>query len=115
LDRFLELGLLIPLEDGLFDELDLAVGRLLARGLELGLSPEEWTFYPRLAEEIVDQELDLRRRYTSELPKERDIAVTLEFTRSARAYRAYVIDRTFQRRIMAFKGLKDRHSDKGSE
>lgn len=100
--------LLMPLEPGRFDRTDAAVGRILARGLELGVRPEDVDFYPRLAEEIVDREMAVRGRLTADLSVEDDAAATLDLTRMARALRAYVIDRVFQIRIMHMKGLKDR-------
>jgi len=99
--------LLLPLEPDRFDQEDVAVGRILKSGMDQGLAPADCGFYPRLAEEIVDEEMALRRRLTAVLPFERDAALTLELTRAARALRAYVIDRVFQHRVMSIKGLKD--------
>jgi DNA-binding transcriptional MerR regulator len=100
--------LLVPLEDGRFDREDAAVGKLLKAGLELGFKIEELAFYPRLADEIVTNELDLRQRHTRELTFEEDAALTLEMTPVARGLRTYVIDRVMQRRLIAFKGLKNK-------
>jgi hypothetical protein len=98
--------LLIPLEDGHFDAQDLALGRLLARGLALGIDPADLDFYPRLAAEIVDHEMALRNRHTREMGFEQNAGITLELTGIARSLRAYVIDRTLQRKLIRYQGLK---------
>jgi DNA-binding transcriptional MerR regulator len=98
--------LLQPLEEDRFDQEDVAVGRVLKKALNLGVSPEECTFYPRLAEKIVDEEMALRQRFTEALPVTENAAVTLELTRGARVLRNYIIDRVFQWRIIAMGGLK---------
>jgi DNA-binding transcriptional MerR regulator len=98
--------LIIPLEQDRFDEQDVALGRLLARGLTLGIDPADLAFYPRLAAEIVAHEMDLRNRHTSEMGFEQDAGVTLELTGIARSLRAYVIDRTMQRELIRYQGLK---------
>lgn len=100
--------LLVPLENGRFDREDVAVGKLLKIGLQLGFKIEELTFYPQLADQIVQHEIDLRRRHTQDLTFDEDAALTLEMTRVARGLRTYIIDRVMQRRLIAFKGLKNK-------
>lgn len=100
--------LLVPLEDGCFDREDVAVGSLLKTGMQLGFKIEELSFYPRLADQIVENELALRSRHTRDLAFEADAALTLEMTPIARGLRAYIIDRLMQRRLIAFKGLKNK-------
>lgn len=100
--------LLVPLEDGCFDREDVAVGKLLKTGLALGFEIEELDFYPRLADQIVAQELELRLRHTRDMAFDEDAAATLEMTHVARGLRAYIIDRLMQRRLIAFKGLKNK-------
>jgi hypothetical protein len=68
--------LIMPLEEGLFDDQDVALGRLLARSLALGIDPADLAFYPRLAQEIVAHEMALRNRHTSEMGFEQDAGVT---------------------------------------
>jgi DNA-binding transcriptional MerR regulator len=92
--------LLVPLEDGCFDREDVAVGKLLKSGLQLGFKIEELAFYPRMADQIVANELDLRLRHTRDLAFEEDAALTLEMTPIARGLRAYIIDRVMQRRLI---------------
>jgi len=100
--------LLIPLENERFDREDVAVGKLLKNGLQLGFQFEELTFYPQLADQIVQNEIELRRRHTHDLAFDEDAALTLEMTHVARGLRTYIIDRVMQRRLISFKGLKDK-------
>jgi len=102
--------LLVPLEDGCFDQEDVAVGKLLKTGLQLGFEIEELAFYPRLADQIVTNELKLRLRHTRDLTFDEDASLTLEMTPVARGLRAYIIDRVMQRRLIAFKGLKNKEN-----
>lgn len=107
-DNFCRLGILIPMEDGHFDARDQAVGALLKKGIDLGIEADALTFYPELADQIVGNEIALRKRYTKALSFEKDAALTLEMTQMARGLRTYIIDRTMQKKLIAFKGLKDR-------
>ena len=107
LDRIISLKIISPLESGLFDQEDVAVGRMLKRGIDIGLRIDDWAFYVRLAEEIVDNEMELRAKCTADLSFEEDAVLTMELTKAGRALRAYVIDRRFQRRIIKMKGLKN--------
>lgn len=105
--ELLAAGVLLPLKAGKFDQEDVSMGRLLRGGLDLGLTPAECGYYHDLAAEIVDREMAVRERLTARLPLEQNARLTLELTRAARALRAYVIDRVFQRRVMALRG--ERH------
>jgi DNA-binding transcriptional MerR regulator len=106
-EALVQARLLVPLEDGRFDPEDVAVAKLLRTGLALGFEIDELSFYPKLADEIVAREIDLRQRHTRELSFDEDAAMTLEMTRLARGLRAYIIDRVMQRRLIVFKGLKN--------
>jgi DNA-binding transcriptional MerR regulator len=110
-DRLCRARLLNPMTDDRFDAEDQAVGRLLKKGLDLGIPIAALSFYPELAQLIVEQEIDLRRRCTEPLAFEKDAALTLELTRMARGLRSYVIDRVMQKRLMTFKGLKNRKTN----
>ncbi len=105
--------ILIPVADGRFDAEDQAMGRLLKKGLDLGMTVADLAFYPSLADAMVDKEIALRRQFTEPLSFEKDAALTLELTRMARGLRTYVIDRIMQRRLIAFKGLKNRNAKTG--
>ena len=107
LERLLALGLLLPLEPGKYDQQDLAMARVYARGRAQGLRPEDVAFYPRLGKKIVDQEMRLRSRLTKDLPPAADARATLGLVQAARATRSYVIDRLFQLRVAASEDLKD--------
>jgi DNA-binding transcriptional MerR regulator len=99
--------LLLPLQQGMYDQEDLAIARIYAMNQALGRTLEEIAFYPRLGKQIVDHEMALRRRVTSHLPEDQDAFHTIEMVKAARALRAYIIDRLFQHRVMAAKDLKD--------
>jgi DNA-binding transcriptional MerR regulator len=103
--------LIMPLQPGHYDLDDLTAARSFASSKALGLKAGDADFYPRLAKEIVDNEMELRRRVTYELPLAEDAMITTEMAKVARLTRNYVIDRTFQKRILAFKTLKKEGSE----
>ena len=106
-NRYLSEDLLIPKEEGRFDPEDVAIGRILRLAGDLGIKPEEAEYYPRFAEEIVTKEMAVHKRLVNNLPYEEAINVTMELTRVARALRAYIIDRVFQRRAISQEITKD--------
>ena len=73
--------LVIPCQTDRFDEADVAVGLVLARSFENGFTPADFEIYPRLGREIVEAEMDLRRRRTGHLPDDQDAQLTLEMVR----------------------------------
>jgi DNA-binding transcriptional MerR regulator len=103
----MENGLLLPLEKGRYNEQDVEIGRIFARGLALGVKVSDMAFYAVAAKRIVDEEMQLRARFTAHLPEDQDAGLTQRLVQSARAMRNYIIDRTFQRRIAAAGHLKD--------
>jgi DNA-binding transcriptional MerR regulator len=107
-DDLCEARILVPLADGRFDAEDQAMGRLIKKGFDLDMTVADLVFYPDLADRMVKKEIALRRKFTETLSFEKDAAVTLELTRMARSLRTYVIDRIMQKRLIAFKGLKNR-------
>jgi DNA-binding transcriptional MerR regulator len=104
-EEWRQAGLLLPLEPERFDAEDLAIGRVLKRSREMGITPEEASFYARLAREIVDHEMAVRDRLIKGLSLEDNATLTLELTRGARALRPYIIDRVFQHRVMSRQSL----------
>jgi len=102
-----ELELLLPLVEGRFDQEDVAMGLVLAQALDKGLAPEEITYYPRLAKELVKEEMAVRRRMTGHLPPAQDASRTAEMTRAARVMRGYSFERAFQKRVLAMRDLKE--------
>ena len=114
-DALCRARLLIPMADSRFDAEDQAIGRLLKKGFDLGLSIQALAFYPQLADTIVEREIALRGECTRGLAYEQDAAVTLELARMARSLRAYVIDRVMQKRLITFQGLTERAPQTGEE
>ncbi len=107
LDTLCRLELIIPLEDSSFDSQDLDLACQLKTCMELGFHPEAFSFYSKFARQIVDAEIALRDAHTRDLDFQENAALTLEITRVARSLRAYVTDRILQKRLIAFKGLKN--------
>lgn len=104
--------ILIPLEDDRFDSQDVAMGKLYAQGPIAGqVRAVDISFYARYGRKIVDEEIALRHKLTSDLPYAQDIEMTMAMTRIARATRAYIIDRIFQKKILKRSGLKDDRRD----
>jgi len=103
------LEILIPLEEDLYNDQDKAMGILLKNSMDFGMAPEDLSFYPLIAKQMVTMELKLREKYTKDLKFEENATLTLELTRMARGIRSYVIDRTMQKRLIEFKGLKKRN------
>ena len=107
IEALIESALLLPLEKGRYNEQDVAIGRIFARGFDLGITVVDMAFYAITAKQIVDEEMRLRARFTADLPEDQDAEITQRLVHAARATRNYVIDRTFQRRIAAAGHLKD--------
>jgi DNA-binding transcriptional MerR regulator len=105
--QLLQARLLMPLVEDRFDQEDVSMGSMYARGWARGLRIEDITYYVDLGEKIVDHEMALRRRLTHHLPYDQDAALTLEMVKNARMSRAYIIDRLFQHRVAAMPDLKD--------
>jgi DNA-binding transcriptional MerR regulator len=107
LNDLLRARLLMPLNEGWFDQEDVNMGQMYARRFSRGAHMEDIKYYVELGEKIVDQEMALRRRMTGHLPDEEDAALTIEMVKSARMCRAYIIDRLFQHRVAAMRDLKE--------
>ncbi len=94
---------IVPREEGCFDSEDLAVGRMLSQHIDLGLTVADLSFYPQMAERIVEKEISLQEQIIQDKSYEEALAVTLDLTRNARLMRSYNIDRIFQKRIERLK------------
>lgn len=105
--ELMQKGLILPLEKGSFNEQDVVVGKVYARGFALGVKASDLAFYAEAAKEIVDKEMQLRQRLTGNLPETQDAELTGRLVQAARAVRNYVFDRVFQQRVAAAKDLKD--------
>lgn len=106
LERLCRLEIIMPVEPGAYDEQDLDLARRLKLLMDRGLDPADLGFYPDIAKQIVDAEISLRETYTQGLEFRENAALTLELTQMARGLRAYVIDRTLQKELIGFKGLR---------
>ena len=107
-DRLCRLKLIIPIEKNRFDHQDLGIAILVRQALDLGMDLDDLAFYPEFAAQIADTEIRLREKCTQDLDFKDNASVTLELTRLARGLRAYIIDRTLQKKLIEFKGLKKR-------
>jgi DNA-binding transcriptional MerR regulator len=107
IEALTENALLLPLDEGRYNELDVTIGRIYAGGLALGITVSDMAFYAVTAKQIVDEEMRLRKRVTAHLPENQDVGITQKLVQAARTTRNYVIDRTFQRRIAVAGHLKD--------
>ena len=104
--ELIQKGLLVPLEDSRFNQYDVSVGSLYARGFSRGLTAADIVFYAESAKKIVDGEMTLRHKLTGHLSEEEDVRATMELVRAARTIRNYVLDRSFQARVTSFNDLK---------
>jgi hypothetical protein len=106
LQALLDTRLLMPLQDGSFDDEDLRMAQACANTLAWGLQIESLRFYVELGDIIIENEFALRRRIIVELPAEMDASVTLQMLDDARFSRNYILERIFQRRIAEMNDLK---------
>ena len=109
-EKCLAENLLMPKEEGLFDQEDVAIGQVLRLAKNLGITFEEAEYYPRFAEKIVVEEMAIHTRLVKNLPYEEAINVTMELIRVARALRAYIIDRVFQKQAFSQEIFDDKTS-----
>jgi DNA-binding transcriptional MerR regulator len=98
--------LISPIENNTFDDKDLAVAKLFKICFNLNVNPDDLGFYPKFANEIVENEIRIREQYTKNLSFKENASLTLELTQLARGLRAYFIDRALQNQLIGFKGLK---------
>ena len=110
-EKCLAENLLMPKEEGLFDQEDVAIGQVLRLAKNLGITFEETEYYPRFAEKIVVEEMAIHTRLVKNRSYEEAINVTMELTRVARAIRAYIIDRVFQKHALSQEIFDDKTTD----
>jgi len=67
----------------------------------MGITFKEAEYYPRFAEKIVVEEMAIHTRLVNNRSYEEAINVTMELARVARALRAYIIDRVFQKQTLS--------------
>ena len=99
--------LLLPLEDGQFDEEDIAMGKAYANAFSWGIRIEDLTFYVTCSENIIDSEFSLRTRITKDMPYEKDAEITLEMSKNAQLSRSYILNRVFLYRIQQMRDIKE--------
>ncbi|MEN8210072.1 MAG: MerR family transcriptional regulator [Thermodesulfobacteriota bacterium] len=97
-DKFLAHKVLIPRKKDKFDSEDVVFGKMLFKTIELGIKPGDTAFYRHFAEKIVNEEMAIHKCLIQDQSHKETMSLTLELTRIARAFRAYVIDRVFQER-----------------
>ena len=105
--NLINIGLLVPLEEGIFNHQDVVVCGMYGKCFALGADSADFAFYAEAAKMITDMEMRLRSKLTAHLPEEQDSEVTRRLVIGARVVRNYVIDRTFQQRVAASTDLKD--------
>jgi DNA-binding transcriptional MerR regulator len=96
----LDAELLIPTEEGVFDQQDVLIGLLFFKAYENGLNYEDIHFYPALGKKIVEHEMALRNRMVKDLPIDENVKISMDALQFGRAFRGYIIDRLFQRNIL---------------
>ncbi|BBO82057.1 hypothetical protein DSCO28_26230 [Desulfosarcina ovata subsp. sediminis] len=92
--------LLIPMQDGSFDQQDVAIGKLLSKFKDKGLDFKDILFYPTMAKQVVAHEMALRNRMVKDLPIDQNIKLSMDGIEFYRAFRGYVIERLFQRHVL---------------
>lgn len=98
--KLVGMGLLVPVNDTLFDQQDILIGTVLKKAMAYNLNPEDLEFYAEAAKKLADHEMSIRRQVSEHLSIQENSSATLELTQMARAFRSYVFDRTFQKRIL---------------
>jgi len=114
LQKAVKIGLLMPYfqEKGRtsYNLEDIRFGRdVLKRIIDFGQDIEEMKFYVDLGNQIVENEIRLRRKAVQEKSHQENIKITTEISRMADFLRSYIMKRLFQRRVQATiqKSLKE--------
>lgn len=106
LDELEHIGLIMPFiqekKKVSYNEEDVLVGRDAMRQIyRFGINPSDLEFYIRLAHDITNHEVALRRRIIKGLSAKDNIEVTTNLTRAANQFRGYILRRLFQRKIQS--------------
>jgi len=99
--EMLDTGYLLPLQEGRFDQQDVTMGMIMAEAMKHGIQPQDMAPFPKLAMQVVAHELTLHERVIKGLPLDQKIARSIEMLHAARTGRNYVIERTFQKRVLS--------------
>jgi len=106
LQEAVKIGLLMPYlqEKGRtsYNLEDIRFGRdVLKRIIDFGQDIQEMKFYVELGNEIVNQEIKLRRKAVQGKSTQENIKITTEISKMADFLRSYIMKRLFQRRVQA--------------
>ncbi|MDQ5987568.1 MAG: hypothetical protein CSYNP_03313 [Syntrophus sp. SKADARSKE-3] len=98
------IGILIPFvqEPGkaLYDSDDIRTGRdSLRRLIDYGLDIQDMSFFVELGKQIVEREMDLRRKIVSDKTTKENTRITAEISETGDFYREYIMRRLFQRQV----------------
>lgn len=106
LQEAVKIGLLMPYlqEKGRtsYNLEDIRFGRdVLKRIIDFGQDIQEMKFYVELGNQIVDQEIQLRKKAVQAKSTQENIKITTEISKMADFLRSYIMKRLFQRRVQA--------------
>lgn len=113
LDLALKTGLIMPYiqekDETRYNQEDVRFARdVLKRIMEYGQDIRELSFYIDLGNQIIDQEIALRKKTVKGKSSKENIKITTEISMMADFIRTYILRRLFQRRIQTtiYKSLK---------
>jgi DNA-binding transcriptional MerR regulator len=98
--EMLDTGLLLPLQEGRFDQQDLIMGIMMTEAMKHGIQLQDMAPFPKLAKQMVAHVMTLHDCVVKNLPLDQKIARTIEMLPAARIGRNYVIERTFQKSVL---------------
>ncbi len=104
LDEAEKIGLVMPYlrekKKVFYNQEDITIARDAVRQVyRYGLDPKDLEFYVRLAREITDHEVALRRKITSGMSAKGNARITTDLTRAANLFRSYILRRLLQQKI----------------
>jgi hypothetical protein len=107
INKLCKLKLLLPLEGRQFDEEDILMGKAYAQAISWGIEISDLSFYAKLGEQIIDNEISLRHRITNNMSYEKDAEITLKMIKNAQLFRSYTINRLFLTRVKQMRDIKE--------